>query len=257
VVTADVGHRLRVSITASNRYGSGTATSNATGTIQATTSAPANTSAPAVTGTLRSGGTVTAANGAWSGTQPLAFSYVWQRCDTAGNRCVDVAGANGSSYGVVPADVRHTLRVVVTARNARGSASASSGPSALVTAGSALDVAQVSLPNVLVIDGVRFTPRRIRSRVEPVVARFHVADSRGFAVSGALVLAIGLPYGWVGTAPEAMTDGAGWATIVLRPTAALPKRGALVVFVRARKPGESVLGGVTARRLVQEGISRR
>ena len=119
-----------------------------------------------------------------------------------------------------------------------------------------LDVAQVALPNTLVIDGVRFSPNPVRSRLAPIVARFHVSDSRGFSIAGASVLALGLPYGWVRSAPEALTDGAGWATIVMRAGAALPKHGALVVFVRARKPGESVLSGVTARRLVQVGIRR-
>ena len=147
--------------------------------------------------------------------------------------------------------------MVVTARNARGAATAISAQTGLVVAGQVLDVAQISLPNTLVIDAVRFSPNPLRSRLTPIVARFHVSDARGFAIAGALVYALGVPYGWVRNAPEAMTDGAGWATVVMRPGASMPKRGALVVFVRARKPGESLLGGVTARRLVQEGIRRR
>jgi hypothetical protein len=257
VTTADVGRRIRIAVTASNSYGSGTATSNATGTIQSTGAAPASTSPPSIAGTLRAGDTVTVSNGGWSGSAPLAFAYSWRRCDSAGNDCVDIPGANSASYGVVPTDVRHTLRVLVTARNSRGASTATSGPSGVVTAGSALDVAQISLPNTLVIDGVRFSPNPLRSRLTPIVARFHVSDTRGFSIAGALVYALGVPYGWVRNAPEAMTDGAGWATVVMRPGATMPKRGALVVFVRARKPGESVLGGVTARRLVQEGIRRR
>jgi hypothetical protein len=255
--SADVGRRLRVTVIASNGYGSGTSTSNATGTIQATGVAPGNTALPSIAGTPRSGATLTAQNGSWSGTQPFAYAYTWRRCDGAGNGCADIPGATGASYQATPADVRYTLRLLVTARNAKGASTATSAPSALVTAQGALDVAQIALPNLLVIDGLRFTPRRIRSVIEPVVARFHVSDTRGFSVSGALVYALGVPYGWVRNAPEVMTDGAGWATVVLQPTASLPKRGALVMFVRARKPGESLLAGVTARRLVQATISRR
>jgi hypothetical protein len=256
IATGDVGRRLRVTVTASNAFGTGRSTSNATGTVQGTVTAPSNSAPPSISGTPKTGTTLTAQNGAWNGTQPFTYAYTWRRCDPAGNACVDISGANGASYGLAPDDARHTLRVVVTARNPRGAATAISAQTGLVVAGQVLDVAQVALPNTLVIDGVRFSPNPVRSRLAPIVARFHVSDSRGFSIAGAPVLALGLPYGWVRSAPEALTDGAGWATIVMRAGAALPKRGALVVFVRARKPGESVLSGVTARRLVQVGIRR-
>jgi hypothetical protein len=260
VATADVGRRLRVAVTASNAFGAAVATSNATVTVQATGTAPANTSLPSIVGTTKDGSKLDVNNGSWSGSQPLTFSYTWRRCDSGGNACIDVSGASAASYVATTADVGHTLRVAVTARNARGASAATSPQTGLVTpakvGAQSLDVAQVALPNTLVIDSVRFSPNPVRSRLAPIVARFHVSDSRGFSIAGAQVLALGLPYGWVRGAPEAMTDGAGWATVVMRPRAALPRRGALVVFVRARRPGESVLSGVTARRLVQVGIRR-
>ena len=41
----------------------------------------------------------------------------------------------------------------------------------------------------------------------------------------------------------------------MNPTANMPlKPGALVVFVRARKPGDNLLAGVSTRRLVQVSI---
>ena len=87
------------------------------------------------------------------------------------------------------------------------------------------------------------------------MARFHVSDTRGFSIQGALVYALGLPYGWTSAAAEVPTDSSGWATIALTPTANMPLRpGALVIFVRARKPGDNLLAGVSARRLVQESI---
>ena len=90
------------------------------------------------------------------------------------------------------------------------------------------------------------------------MARFHVSDTRGFSIQGALVYALGLPYNYAYSAPEVATDASGWATITIRPTAQLPVRrgGALVIFVRARKPGDSLLAGVSTRRLVQERVSR-
>src|SRR5205085_169732 len=120
--------------------------------------------------------------------------------------------------------------------------------------GAAISVSQVSLPNRLVVDQVQFSPNPARSRA-PITARFHVSDTRGFSISGALVYVLGLPYGWTYAAAETPTDGTGWATISLRPTRNMPlRRGALVIFVRARKPGDNLLAGVSTRRLVQEPI---
>ncbi len=101
---------------------------------------------------------------------------------------------------------------------------------------------------------MQFSPTPATTR-GVITARFHVSDNRGFSISGALVYVVGLPYGWVYGSPETPTDGTGWATIQIRPTAHMPlRRGDLVIFVRARKPGDNLLAGVSARRLVQEPI---
>ena len=44
--------------------------------------------------------------------------------------CADISGATGSDYGLTPADVDATLRVVVTATNDGGIASATSAATA-------------------------------------------------------------------------------------------------------------------------------
>jgi hypothetical protein len=106
-----------------------------------------------------------------------------------------------------------------------------------------------------VIDRVAFSPNPIVSRAAPVTARFHVSDTKGLSVQGALVYALGLPYGWTYNAPEQPTDANGWATITIQPTRNMPLRpGDLVLFVRARKPGDNLLAGVSTRRLVQAAI---
>jgi hypothetical protein len=97
-------------------------------------SAPANTALPAITGSVRDGSTVTATTGTWSGTTPMGFTYQWQRCNSAGASCTNLATTT-ASYLVVAADVGSTLRVVVTASNSVGSAPATSAASAVVTAG--------------------------------------------------------------------------------------------------------------------------
>jgi hypothetical protein len=100
-----------------------------------------------------------------------------------------------------------------------------------------------------VISSVRFTPNP--GRHTPIQARFKVTDTRGRTISGALVYVLGLPYGWTQNAPEQPTANDGWATLTLVPTRALPRTAALVMFVRARKPGDNLLAGVSTRRLVQ------
>jgi hypothetical protein len=261
LTSADVGRRLRVVVTATNSSGSGTATSRPTGTVQATGQAPKNTTAPTISGTAKEGSTVTADRGRWTGTQPISFAYQWQRCDATGGNCADIAGATAQTYAATSADVAGVLRVNVTASNGRGSTLATSGETGIVApatpaggAGHAISVAQVSPPDRLVVDNVKFAPAALTSRA-PFTARFHVADTRGFSIQGALVYALGLPYGWTAGAPEVQTDSTGWATITMRPTATMPlRRSALVIFVRARKSGDSLLAGVSTRRLVQVTI---
>jgi hypothetical protein len=134
LTSADVGARLRVAVTASNRVGSTSATSAPSDTVSALAVSPANTSAPTITGTAQAGSTLTAGPGEWSGTQPIAYSYQWRRCDGGGANCLDLAGATASSYSVIASDVGSTLRVAVTASNTAGPSSASSTYTAPVTA---------------------------------------------------------------------------------------------------------------------------
>ena len=260
VQTSDVGGRIRVQVTASNSSGSGVAVSRPTDIVSATGSAPKNTSPPTISGMTQEGNTLTVNPGSWNGTPSPKLSYQWQRCVGTGGGCGDVGGATSTTFALTSSDVAHTLRVVVTASNSHGSTSATTAETDLIApakstqGGAAIAVGQVSLPNRLVVDQVQFSPNPARSR-GPITARFHVADTRGFSISGALVYVLGLPYGWVFPAAETQTDGTGWATITVRPTRNMPlRRGDLVMFVRARKPGDNILAGVSTRRLVQEGI---
>jgi hypothetical protein len=258
----DDGHRLRVAVTATNASGSGTATSPPTSAIASSGSAPSNSRLPALNGAAQQGSTLTVDRGHWVGTDPIRYDYTWQRCDRNGNNCVTFIAHNAgaTSYTLGTADVGHTMKVEVTAYNARGTGYVYSRPTAVVAAptppATTIVVANVSLPDRLVIDKVSFSPNVVTSRSTAIVARFHVADTKGLSVQGALVYALGLPYGWTYNAPEQPTDPTGWATITITPTRSMPLgRGHdLVLFVRARKPGDNLLAGVSTRRLVQETI---
>ena len=251
---ADVGATMRVRVRARNQFGDERAQSAQTAVVASAGPLPANTSAPTIAGTARNGQVLVAGVGSWANS-PNHYDYRWHRCDTAGNNC-DGFGGEAAQQRLSSSEVGHRIRVTVFARNQFGTSKATSAPTGVVAgAGPAsIGVDQVSLPNQLVITGVQFVPRRLHSR-QAFVGRFRVSDARGNLVRGAVVYAIGVPYGWVRAAPEVVTGNNGWATIQFFPTRLMPlHKAALVFFVRARKPGERLLSGVSTRRLVQVGI---
>ncbi len=71
--------------------------------------------------------------GRWSGT-PTGYTYNWTRCDKNGGSCSNISGATALTYTLGSADVGNTVRFKVQATNADGSTSASSVPSAVITA---------------------------------------------------------------------------------------------------------------------------
>lgn len=137
----DVGHTLRVIVTASNAGGSTPARSASTAMVGEASSpppppppppsAPVNNSLPVISGTTTEGRTLTASAGSWS-ESPTSYSYQWQDCNSSGASCVNVSGAIASSYRLVASDVGHTMRVAVSASNSGGSSTASSIATATV-----------------------------------------------------------------------------------------------------------------------------
>jgi hypothetical protein len=134
LVGADAGHTMRVRVTATNADGSTSAQSNPTATVATATSsaAPKNTSPPTISGTPKVGQALTASPGTWSGS-PTSFAYQWQDCNLDVALCTNISGATGQTYGVRLTDLGFRIRVVVTAKNAKGSATAASTPTAVVT----------------------------------------------------------------------------------------------------------------------------
>jgi lysozyme len=122
--TADVGHALALTVTATTSAGTATASSPSTLAVRAGgapgTTPPAVISPPSVTGTPQVGQTLTAAVGTWSGS-PTSFTYEWRRCDAAGAGCTTIVGATTSSYAPTPDDIGATLSLIVTATGKGGS----------------------------------------------------------------------------------------------------------------------------------------
>ena len=102
---------------------------------------------PTIAGTTTTGSPLTvSSSGSWSGDTPMTYTYVWERCDSSGNGCVNIAGATASTYTLQLADVGHTLIVAVTAHNSTGAATKVSSKTAVVTG--ATPPANTALPSI-------------------------------------------------------------------------------------------------------------
>jgi hypothetical protein len=125
----DVGSTMRVLVTATNPIGTSSTLSGATGAVAPV--APSLVVAPVITGTARDGSTLSVGTGTWSGSPTIGYAYQWRRCAPG---CADIPGATSSTYTLGQADVGATLRAVVTASNAAGSASAQTDAGDVVAA---------------------------------------------------------------------------------------------------------------------------
>jgi hypothetical protein len=239
----------------------------------ASSAAPTNQTPPTISGTTEVGSTLTATSGSWAGTTPITYAYQWRRCGTAGGSCSNISGANQSTHTLRTSDRGNTLRVRVTAKNSDGSAQIESAQTAVITAAApppaatgcptgtgTADVAGISLPARLLIDGQSASPTTVTRSTTDLVLRFHVSACGGRSVQGALVYATAVPFEQFGVPPEATTGSDGWATLTLHQASRFPassRQQLLAVFVRARKSGENVLAGISARLLVSFPVNLR
>lgn len=230
--------------------------------------APGNQSPPAVSGTAEEGKTLTTSNGNWTGA-PTTFAYSWRRCDADGGSCSQIGGATQNTYVLKKVDVGNTIRSRVTARNSDGSTAATSVPTAVVKAAPAapsgcagnapIPIANVAPPERLNVDGQSIAPGVVGRSSQSITIRAHVSCN-GKPVQGALVLAEAVPFNQFTSAPEATTGADGWAQVTMSQLSGFPaarQQQLLVVFFRARKAGENVLGGVSTRRLVSFPVDLR
>ena len=114
--TVDIAHRITVTVTAANAGGQRHETAPP---VAIKARLPEATRLPRVNGFTRPGATLRAEEGAWSGTQPLAYQLHWQRCGYDGSRCENIRGAAGPRYRVRAADTGSRLRIRVRASNRR------------------------------------------------------------------------------------------------------------------------------------------
>ena len=268
---ADVGHTLRVTVTATNADGSASSTSAPTPVVSAA-AAPGATQTPTISGTPQVGSTLTAAKGSWSG-NPTAHAFAWSRCDETGSSCAAIDGATAETYKLANVDAGTTLRVTVTARNSAGSASATSVPTAVVqspppavvngcpvSGSGAIQAADVNAPARLAIDRQSLTPGVVTPSAKTIELRARVTACNGRPVQGALLYATGVPYNQYSIAPQATTGADGMATLTMSQASGFPaarQQQLLVMFLRASKPGDPITGGISTRLLVSFPVSLR
>jgi hypothetical protein len=222
---------------------------------------PVNATPPSITGTPQQSQTLTAQNGTWTGAN--SFAYRWLRCNRSGNSCNEISGATARTYTVRSADVGNTIRVRVTATNQDGSTSATSAPTEVVTrsgpsadcpSGSgAIAINSLAPPARLTVDGQFISPSPVGRSTRSLTVRFRVSACSGRVVQGALVYVTATPFNQFSIPPEQSTGPDGWAQLTMSRLSGFPaarRQRLLVLFVRARKQGEPVLGGVSTRRLV-------
>jgi hypothetical protein len=148
LTSSDVGSKLLATVGAASDAGNASADAAVTAVVLGI--APSNVTVPTITGTAKQARTLSATTGTWSGTGPITHARQWRRCDSAGANCVDIAGATAASYSPTAADVNNKLRVVVTATNMAGNASATSSASATVLAAASSGAPTLVLTGTLI-----------------------------------------------------------------------------------------------------------
>jgi hypothetical protein len=233
---------------------------------------PVNTQPPVIHGTPVEGNTLQADRGQWDN-NPDSYAYFWQRCDKNGGSCATINGASTRNYKLVSADVDHTIRFRVRATNKSGSNSATTPPTAVVQkatppppsrgdgcppGGNPDQVANIQGPANLIIDQWQPNPNIITRGTQSWTFRVHVTSTCGGPVQGALVYGTATPFNQWAVPPEQATGPDGWATLTFQRLTGFPVSNVqqlIAMFVRARKPGENVLAGITGYRLISVPVN--
>ena len=128
LVGGDLGHLVRVSVTAVNSFGTVTAASPAIGPVL--NNAPINSAVPIVSGNPQRASTLSATPGTWTGLGNN-ITYQWQRSPD-GTTWTSINGATASTYSLQFADEGDAIRALVTATNASGVTSTPSAATVII-----------------------------------------------------------------------------------------------------------------------------
>src|SRR5581483_2460514 len=144
---------------------------------------------------------------------PTHHDYSWERCNTNGKNCSKISGADGTAYHLVGPDVGHKIRFRVVEWNSDGRTDAESPATEVVRAAGGsppppppptgngcppgsgpVNVQNVVAPARLVLDGQQSNPGVVTRGTGVLTVRYHVSDSCGQSVGGALVYTTAVPF---------------------------------------------------------------
>jgi len=244
--------------------------------------APSNSALPSISGTTTVGQVLTATTGSWQGTNPITFDYSWKQCDASGGACKNVPNNGKSTYTLVSSNAGNTMRVEVKATNNDGSSAATSTATAVIAAastttttttttttptppsngcasnGGTVPIANMTPPAHLSIDAFQVNPNPVTFGTRSLTVRVHISGCGG-NVQGAIVYVTAVPYNMFNVPAEVTTGSDGWATLNFNALSGFPvsqKQQTLVMFIRARKNGEDLLAGISARRLISFTVKK-
>jgi hypothetical protein len=274
LTSSEVDRTVDVEVTASNSDGKNTVSSNMSPVIS-DSSAPRNTARPAISGTPEVGDELKVSNGTWTG-GVSSYSYQWKRCDEKGDSCANVVGATAATYGVRSADKGRTMRAEVTAKNAAGETTVNTDRSAVIKAAATapppppspvgkcvagattVAVTDVNLPQRLLIDKFTFNPSVVTRFTQTLTGRIHISDTCGRSVSGAQLWGTAIPYNQTNVAQGA-TGTDGWGTLNFQMLFGFPanpgRQQILAMLLRATKPKDSILAGVSTRLVARVNVN--
>ena len=158
---------------------------------------------------------------------------------------------------VIAAATAVTLAVVAAVGMAATSATPNGCPAnkSLKTA----PIAELTPPARLQIDAFDVLSGPINEQTQTFTLKVRVGSTCSVDIKGASVYVTAVPYNQFTIPAEELTGDEGTATLVFRRDANFPasrQQQQLTLFIRATKPGEDILAGVSTRRLVAVNFER-
>jgi hypothetical protein len=252
VVTAERGFSLACKVTASNREGSESATSQA---VHIPGAKPEVIEAPSVSGTAAVLQQLTCARGTWTGAPPPTFAYQWLRDG------MPIASATSGTYTVQPADQGHGLSCKVTATNSEGTAEAKSSnelavvpPTARTESAPELTFPPSSAPSL--------TPAQVAAALKAQLARAqHHARISSLRKTGLYAVSVAVPTPgtlellWYVAPPSARH--AAKPLVVALGTMSFAGAGTKTVKLRFTSAGRRLLEHSSSLKLTLKGVFTR